>query len=434
MFLNPLCSSAQISDLGNGDNNPRWSVGIGGGVLTGSIPTGGATTNVVSSRFKVNDAYYPSFRLNAGYHLTEFESIELNASAGSFSVFTDHEFWPELLFENQFFTGSLSTRFRLKRLFESLPDILDLYGVFGLGLMQSNHKVSPINTTGTTQMEIEIDQSTEYSLLFNFGAGFDISLSEKIALFLQYDYQTMNKDLIDRQLAGDILRNDFVQTTSNWSTFSTGIRIRFGKSGTARPHADRDFELTTVPSVDTDTELAETATDADRELDLDPEPVISRAIPDTIPEENVDTVTVDEPDNQTEPEPDPKPEADPESKETPAEADEEVNDILPEPEPIQELVLSESITDYGLYGHYQEVLTEGYTIIIHSFSNPDLAETAVADLLSDGFRAFVQSTVVNQINYYRVAIGQFESRNQARDAASGLPDPYRNNYFLSTIE
>lgn len=379
IFLYPIYSIAQVNVYVNDDYNPRWSIGVSGGVLTGSIPTGGATTNVVSDRFKVNNDFYPSFKLHTGFHLTEYESIELNLATGSFSVFTDHEFWPDLLFENQFYTGSFSTRFRLKRLFESLPDFFDLYGVFGLGLMQSNHKVSPNNINGTSQVEIDVDQSTEYSLLFNFGAGFDIPLSRNIALFMQYDYQTINKDLIDRQLAGDILRNDFIQTTSNWSTFSTGLRIRFGKSRTTSPRADQDIELTTAPAVDTPTAIAEAEPETDSEPVLDPEPVVSRTIPETIPDENNEEIAEEESDSQTEPLTNDEvtdPEPDPEE----ALEEEADHEVLPEPEPIHELVLTETISDYGIYGDYQEDLSAGFTIIIHSFSNPDLAETAVTEL------------------------------------------------------
>jgi hypothetical protein len=285
LLIYPVISHAQITD-----EIPKWSVGIGGGVLTGSIPTGGSASNVVSDRFIMDENFYPSFRAQAGYQLTDFESIELNVTSGSFSVFTDYEFWPDLLFENQFYTGTLSTRFRLKRVFQSLPDLLDLYGVFGLGLMQSNHNVTPNGTTGTSQLVLENDKSTDLSLLFSFGAGLDIPLSKNFAIFLEVDYKTMNRDLIDKKLAGEILSNDFIQTTSNWSTFSTGIRIRFGKSRSTLPPVDPDFELSA--SLLNETDQPVTIEEIEQEPEVEPEGII---IPKTVPVEIAEESTDEEP-------------------------------------------------------------------------------------------------------------------------------------------
>lgn len=433
ILICPVISQAQIAD-----ETPKWSVGIGGGVLTGSIPTGGASSNVVSDRFNVNEDFYPSLRVQAGYHLTDFESIELNVTSGSFSVFTDFEFWPDLLFKNQFYTGTFSTRFRLKRVFPSLPDFLDIHSIFGLGLLQSNHSVSPYGSTGTSQIELENDKSSELSFLFTFGAGLDIPLSKNLALFFEYDYKTINRDLIDRQLAGEILNNDFIQTTSNWSTFSTGIRIRFGKSRKTIPSVERDFEFTASLSDETtqpvaDEEIVKESTDdvqkepaevAEKSTDEEPDAPAGKveelsgelpAVPAEVTSEieKQDTVETD-------------------STIMGNEGEEEM--IIPVPEPTQDLEYPEPASDFGLFGNFQEEISEGFTIIIHSFTNPELAESTVSDLQKDGYRAFIQSATVNEIDYFRVAIGQFENRNHVREAVSNLPESYQNNYFLSTLQ
>ncbi len=465
-MLYPITGSAQMME-----NEPRWFIGGSGGVLTGTIPSGSAATNVVSGRFSVSEDYYPSLGIHAGYLVTQFESVEVNFTSGSFSVFTDYDFWPDLLFDNQFYAATLTTKLRLRRIFESIPQSLDFYVAFGLGFMQSNHTITPNSLTDTAQIELEVDTSQQSSLLASFGAGVDLSLSDKFFLFFQYDYSIINGDLIDKKLAGEILRNDFISTTNNWSSFSAGFRIRFGRSFSSSRPSDRDFEITDAASVQTvqetvDEEITEETTITETE------PVV---LTQPVTEEIVEEATEETPEKPAEMiDEDPGSEVEETVSDSPAEfedvkneevlekvetsppaelSEEDIEEAVPseeeifDPEVSQEeiildtdSVISETVAEttpepeFGLFGDVLTDLTSGYTIIVHSFTQPELAESIINEFRNDGIRAFIQSTIVNQIRYYRVAIGQFETIYEARIAVSSLPESYQRNHFISAIQ
>lgn len=61
------------------------------------------------------------------------------------------------------------------------------------------------------------------------GFGLNYSLSSRVSLIFQFNHHFLNNDIIDKNLAGDILRNEFVRTTNNWSTFTSGINLKFGR-------------------------------------------------------------------------------------------------------------------------------------------------------------------------------------------------------------
>lgn len=450
--LYPNTGSAQMME-----NEPRWFIGGSGGVLTGTIPSGSTATNVISGRFSVGEDYYPSLSIHAGYLVTPFESVELNFTSGSFSVFTDYDFWPDLLFDNQFYAATLTTKLRLRRIFESIPQSLDFYGAFGLGFMQSNHTITPNSLTDTAQIELEVDTSQQTSLLATFGAGVDLSLSDKFILFLQYDYSIINGDLIDKKLAGEILRNDFITTTNNWSSFSAGFRIRFGRSFTPSRPSDRDFEITdalpaqTVQESD-DEDVTEETTLTETETQTETEPVV---LTQPVTEEIIEQATEDTTARPSEEiDEDPGTEVEETVSDSTADLpDEDIAEAVPseeeifDPEVSEEEIISDpdsvisetleqttSEPEFGLFGDVLTDLASGYTIIVHSFTQLELAESIINEFRNDGIRAFIQSTIVNQIRYYRVAIGQFETQNEARRAISSLPESYQRNHFISAIQ
>lgn len=402
MTLNPIQLIAQgYSEKGN------WTIGLKAGVLSSSIPTGSSATNIVSSRLNIKQKFYTTAGINIGYDITDYESIELLFTTGKFSVLTNYELWPELIFKNKFYTGSFNTRFRLKRMFEFIPDQLDPYGMFGLGLMHNSHSASMLDTNGSSQLLMENDQSSGLSFLFTLGAGIDIPLSDRISILLHYDYNTVNRDLIDKNLAGEILNNDFIQTTNKWSTFKSGIRIRFGKSKSVQSPELDDFSLIS--------ENEEGAEGLDSEVDL----IVIEKIK-LQPTISSETVVADEDSTLSET-------ALPDTNQDIEEVD------VPE---IQNTAQADSISQptYGLYGENLENLTIYWTMVIHSLNSLESAEKTAFELKGEGFRVTIQPAIVNQKEYFRIGIGQFENRQSARNAADDLPEPYHNNYFLIQIE
>jgi septal ring-binding cell division protein DamX len=78
-------------------------------------------------------------------------------------------------------------------------------------------------------------------------------------------------------------------------------------------------------------------------------------------------------------------------------------------------------------------MPSGYTIIVHSLASENDANQIAGELKSSGLRTSVLSVVVNGINYYRVAIGQFTTRNDASSAASELPTPLNRSFFVAQL-
>jgi septal ring-binding cell division protein DamX len=88
---------------------------------------------------------------------------------------------------------------------------------------------------------------------------------------------------------------------------------------------------------------------------------------------------------------------------------------------------------YGVNGIWNPDLAAGYTIIVHSLTSEADADRIAEDLQNSGLRTTVLNVVVNGRNYYRVAIGQFTTRNDASSAANQLPSPLNSSFFLAQL-
>lgn len=411
-------SAAQAID----DESPKWSIGLQAGVITGNLSEATAT-NILISRFNIEKNFFFTAALNAGYSIAEHESLHLSLSRGQFSVFTDHEFWPDVLFRNQFYAGTLSIQLSFQRFINSLPNTLDPYGTFGFGLMRNSHTVSPLHSQQTIQNDYSDNSANNLSFLLTAGLGIDLNLNPRVALFVHYGYNILSDDIIDKKIAGEVLNNDFIQTTNNWSAITSGIRIRFGKSKPIiRPVPGRD-DFTDFTAINYDTlrvteEIIEEVSDGIwRNDDIEAEPEVL---------ENDSSQS-----GQSPPEP-------VVAEERPEEVEEET--IIREI-PISEMdsLDDDVIVDYptisqprfGLRGIAAEEIPGSFTIVVHSFSDFDLVDGVVEQLNEDGYRVFTQIVNVNGVAFKRIGIGQFENRQQARAAANELPEPYRNNNFLA---
>lgn len=134
---------------------------------------------------------------------------------------------------------------------------------------------------------------------------------------------------------------------------------------------------------------------------------------------------------------DPLPEDTPEMAESP--------EIIPEWEPEQpdevteeEETLMEPIlepqTTYGLMGEIVEEANDGYSIVVHSFNNEENARSSAAALNTDGYRVLVSSRSVNADSVWRVSVGQFQTLQNATEAARELPSPYNTQNFVQRIQ
>lgn len=124
-------------------------------------------------------------------------------------------------------------------------------------------------------------------------------------------------------------------------------------------------------------------------------------------------------------------------------------DTVPAPEQEQEIVVQQPVEEtpsitpqppaedqplYGLTGVVMEQANDGYSIVIHSFNTEDTARSTAALLSQDGYRALVNARTVGGSSTWRVSVGQFETLEQARQAAEQLPSPYNTQNFIHRIQ
>tara|TARA_R100001143_G_scaffold63588_2_gene72774 strand:- start:17702 stop:19300 length:1599 start_codon:yes stop_codon:yes gene_type:complete len=384
----------------------KWSIGFHAGVLSGNLPTITAT-NIISSRFNVENDYYFTAAFKTGYSLSEYESLYLNISKGDFSLITDYDFWPDVRFDNQFYTANLSIKLGLRRFLESLPNRLDPYGSFGLGLMSSNNTVSSLDLEDTAQDDYSDVTSSDLSYFFNAGVGLDLSISSRVSIFLEFNQSFMSSDIIDKDLAGGVLRNDFIQTINNWSTYTSGIRIKFGKTKPQpQPEPFRDdFQIVSTINVDQLSELDDQDSDPDNDTDeITTEPDSSnvvRAIPEPIlPDSTVENQTTEEID-----------EAGDEVDENVTEPD-SVTVVLATPEPI--------LPDSTVESQTTEEIDEDGDEVDENTTEPDSTETdmTISESVND------EDTTDNQVSE---EITESETVDPQGDTDSGMNELIENN-------
>ena len=430
----------------------RWSVGFHAGALSGNLASASAT-NALVSRFNIENDYYLTAGFQAGYAVSEYESLYLTMSRSEFSVFTDYEFWPDIIIRNQFYSGNLSAQLDLRRFIGTLPNRLDPYGMFGLGLISSRNTIGPLDPEDTSQNDFSDNQSTDLSFLITTGFGLDYSLNSRVSIFFQFNYNFLSSDIIDKNLAGDILQNDFIQTTNKWSTYTGGFRLKFGKSRTRVQSGPQtgDFQMISTNDSDRLNELDEPIADLRDQIESSTESdttAIETAIsPEqadiTLESETTDDISVIEELNEEEIS------IEEGLNEEEISNDEDLNDeeisfdeeVNEEEIPVSELNgLSDEddniiVTQprYGLMGTVNEEIPGSYTINLHSFSEHNDADRSILLLGVEGFRVVTQIVNVNGVDYMRVGVGQFETRRDAQAAVQDLPESYRNNYFIVQI-
>lgn len=89
---------------------------------------------------------------------------------------------------------------------------------------------------------------------------------------------------------------------------------------------------------------------------------------------------------------------------------------------------------YGLYGEPNQTISNGYTIVVHSLRDQQIAEQNRQQLQNAGFRALISQAQVQGETYYRVGLGQFKNVSEAQQAIGDIPKRYRDNNFIKRIQ
>jgi cell division septation protein DedD len=90
---------------------------------------------------------------------------------------------------------------------------------------------------------------------------------------------------------------------------------------------------------------------------------------------------------------------------------------------------------YGLNGEVQPGIESAFTIVLYSFGSEANANAAIQRLENEGYRAILaRRSSSDGSPLWRVSIGQFETSANAQQAISGLPEPYRSQNFIQSVQ
>ena len=158
----------------------------------------------------------------------------------------------------------------------------------------------------------------------------------------------------------------------------------------------------------------------------EPSPAVTQVEPEVLNDENVAAR-----DDSTEESEAPDAEIEMESSVEPPE------EIIPaDPaEPAEETdVSNEDQSLYGLRGSVMEEANNGYSIVLHSFTEEENARSTSENLTRQGYRSIVSSRTVADRTMWRVSVGQFETLQNAQQATRDLPEPYNVQNFIQRIQ
>lgn len=119
----------------------------------------------------------------------------------------------------------------------------------------------------------------------------------------------------------------------------------------------------------------------------------------------------------------------------PVERTPEVQEETQIDEPVRPATPTVTSTNFGLRGSFDMNNRDFSGIIVASLSEEATARRTASNLTSLGFRAHHYNLVLpNGRSTWRVVAGQFENHEDATQAALQLPEPYRNNYFVTNVK
>ena len=199
----------------------RISIGLLGGVTKGHM--------------NIGTEYDPTFGFNLRYAVNPTVAFQTNFGFGTFNSteddgFQDNGNYYDRHFENSYFTTSLTSQINLLRLLGSQSERVNLYASAGLGLIFNDVETSMGNPVGGSEAYIGEDHS-ETAFFATFGTGLRFHLARRIDLFVQYDYNISNDDIIDGHRTRPEQDIDLHRRNQDhWSSITGGIQIKFGSS------------------------------------------------------------------------------------------------------------------------------------------------------------------------------------------------------------
>jgi opacity protein-like surface antigen len=391
-------------------SNPGKGIGFG-------ISASQAHTSLVSANdffledidpFILNSDNSLNYQVHAVYNFSPYESIRVDVSTREFAVATNYPGWPNLTFTNSFISSAVSAELSIMRYLGIRPYPFNVYGKFGFGF-NANSLSAAINDNESLSIP---ETSRSNSTVVTAGGGLRFHITPGMSLFTEYSLYLSNKNIIDSGFISDYIDTDFTQTSSRWSGLSAGLRITFSRKSSSHAPAPPQPELTQVQP--------ETYTETDFNL-ITPEK--TEPVSYNYPSQIMDELTTENSRRFYSYSSLPFPFSENENF-FGVEQQENRYQFLKTPEPAR---------SYGTNGTWNPQLPSAYTIIVHSLASENDANQIAGELKSSGLRTSVLSVVVNGINYYRVAIGQFSTRNDASSAASELPTPLNRSFFVAQL-
>lgn len=407
-------------------NKMGWGIGFSAGVINTSLASGGEYFFEDINPFLLDRDSYLSLRLNLQYDFSDYESIRADISSGKFTVLTNFAGWPEYTFTNDFINSTISVQMSLMRYLGIPAYPLNIYGKFGLGLNFNNLTANPRNSN---QGLVSNKKNTQ-NPVYVFGGGLRLYISQSVNLYTEYDLFLSDRQIIESGFVSDFTNSDFSRTSSRWRGLQAGIQIKFqNRTGSGirqppqpifadippQPPSFKDyFETISVerPSVSSLKSLDYVLNGLIQENTIrfltyswieSPVQIIDTKADYEVTTETVTEITT-------------------------------TNDL--QPLTVDDLhinTISSAISEYGTTGNWNTDIQDGYTIVIHSVLNINQANRIANELSDSGYRAFVIPTIINNTSYYRVVIGQYDSRYRAIQAANHLPPTIRNQYFLMSF-
>jgi hypothetical protein len=283
-----------------------------------------------------------------------------------------------------------------------------VYGKFGFGF-NANSLSAAINDNESLSIP---ETSRSNSTMVTAGGGLRFHITPGMSLFTEYSLYLSNKNIIDSGFINDFIDTDFTQTSSRWSGLSAGLRISFSRKSSAQTPALPLHELTNAqPETDIKSGFDLITPERKAAIFYDGSPQIMNQLTNKNNRRFYSYSILSFPftDNES------------------------FFGTIRNKNRYQALKISEPSGSYGVNGNWNPEMTSGYTIIVHSLASENDANQIAGELKSSGLRTSVLSVVVNGINYYRVAIGQFTTRNDASSTASELPSPLNRSFFVIPI-
>lgn len=385
--------------------------GFGVGFSAGQIHTSLVSANNFFLEeidpFILNSDNNLNYQVHAAYNFSPYESIRLDVSSREFSIATNYSGWPNLTFTNTFISSAISAELSIMRYLGIRPYPFNAYGKFGFGF-NANSLSATLNDEETISNS---ETSNSNSTMYTAGGGLRFHITPGISLFTEYDLYLSNKNIIDSGFISDFIDTDFTQTSSRWSGLSAGLRITFSRNSSAPAPSHPLPELTEVQP--------ETDIQPGFEL-ISPEKTVpvSYNYPSHILEElssensrrfySYSTLSF------------------PFTNEIFFETVRNRNRYQTRQEP-------EPTRSFGTNGNWNPELPSGYTIIVHSLTSENQANRIAGELKDNRLRTTVLNAIVNNTTYYRVAIGQYQTRNDASNAANDLPSPLNSSFFVAPL-